>query len=143
MAVGEDDRAVAYLLAVALEDGVLIEQVSVHPGWAHRRLGRALIETAAEWGRANVRSALMLTTFDLVPWNRPYYQRLGFTVLDDQAASPALRAIRARERERGLDRWPRVVMRRAIVEPSDAVAASRRPRPRSSGEDRRPARGVS
>jgi GNAT superfamily N-acetyltransferase len=110
----DNDQAVAYLLAAELDGEALIEQVSVHPSRAHQRLGSELIHTAAEWGRAAGLSGLTLTTFDLVPWNRPYYQRLGFEVVDDQALSPGLREIRASEIERGLDRWPRVVMRRPI-----------------------------
>lgn len=45
-----------------------------------------------------------------MPWNAPYYARLGFTVVTD--LTPGLLAIRAREAALGLDAWPRVVMRR-------------------------------
>ncbi len=55
---------------------------------------------------------LTLTTFAEVPWNAPYYRRLGFRVLDDAALTPGLRAIRAHEAALGLDAWPRVCMRR-------------------------------
>jgi hypothetical protein len=47
-----------------------------------------------------------------VPWNAPYYERLGFRRVDD--LTPGLRAIRAAEAARGLDRWPRVAMRRDL-----------------------------
>ena len=40
---------------------------------------------------------LTLTTFTDVPWNRPYYERLGFTVLDD--LGPELAALVAHEHE--------------------------------------------
>ena len=55
---------------------------------------------------------LTLTTFAEVPWNAPYYARIGFRVLADAELSPGLRAIRAHEAALGLDRWPRVCMRR-------------------------------
>ena len=58
--------------------------------------------------------ALTLTTFAEVPWNAPYYARCGFTVLDESAIGPDLRAVRAREADHGLDRWPRVCMRRTL-----------------------------
>jgi predicted N-acetyltransferase YhbS len=86
-------------------DGHLhVEQVSVDPAYARRGVGRALI------GR--LPGELTLTTFAEVPWNAPYYARLGFTVLPGEALTPALRAIRAREAAHGLDRWPRVCMTR-------------------------------
>jgi hypothetical protein len=55
-----------------------------------------------------------LTTFEYVPWNAPYYARLGFRILDDAEVTPGLRAIRRREAESGLDRGPRVCMRRDV-----------------------------
>ncbi|HEX3960074.1 MAG TPA: GNAT family N-acetyltransferase, partial [Trebonia sp.] len=59
-------------------------------------------------------AALTLTTFASVPWNAPYYRRCGFRVLDDEELTSGLRAIRHDEAELGLDRWPRVCMRRDL-----------------------------
>jgi hypothetical protein len=53
---------------------------------------------------------MVLTTFAQVPWNAPSYIRCGFLVLDDTELAAGLRAIRQREAELGLDRWPRVRM---------------------------------
>ena len=106
VAVDDADRPVAYLLADPVDGAVHIEQVSVHPGHAGRGLGRALIDQV---GR---QSPLTLTTFAEVPWNAPYYARLGFRVLAEDEWTPGLRAIRAHEAAIGLDRWPRVCMRR-------------------------------
>ena len=90
-------------------DGCLhVEQVSVHPDHARRGLGRALLDQAAADGIA----ALTLTTFAHVPWNAPYYTRCGFRVLDGTELTAGLRTIRQREAGLGLDRWPRVCMRR-------------------------------
>lgn len=58
--------------------------------------------------------ALTLTTFTDVPWNAPYYARCGFRRLDDGELTPGLREISEREAAHGLDRWPRVCMRRAL-----------------------------
>lgn len=87
-----------------------IEQVSVEPWYARRRIGFQLIEAAAAWARHHDLRALALTSFALVPWNAPYYVRLGFVVLGTADLSPELREIRRAEAEHGLDRWPRVVM---------------------------------
>jgi ribosomal protein S18 acetylase RimI-like enzyme len=103
---------VAYLLAEPVDGNLHIEQVSVHPRHAHRRIGRALIDHLAAHGAA---PALTLTTFAEVPWNAPYYARCGFRVLPDDALAPGLRAIRHREAAHGLDRWPRVCMRKEIA----------------------------
>ena len=111
---GETDEPVAYLMAAVVDDCLHIDQVSVHPGSARRRLGRSLLEHAAGHAVADGLAALTLTTFASVPWNAPYYLRCGFRVLDDAVLTPGLRAIRQREAELGLDRWPRVCMRRDL-----------------------------
>ncbi|MFH8407813.1 GNAT family N-acetyltransferase [Streptomyces sp. NPDC018019] len=104
-----DGTPLAYLLWEPVDGCAHIEQVSVHPDAARRGLGRALIERA--WRDSGL-PALTLTTFAAVPWNAPYYARLGFRVLAEDGLSPGLREIRRREAALGLDRWERVCMRR-------------------------------
>ncbi|WP_425559817.1 GNAT family N-acetyltransferase [Kitasatospora terrestris] len=115
-----DGRPVAYLVAEPADGALHIEQVSVHPDHARRGIGRVLIEHAAARATALGLPALTLTTFAEVPWNAPYYRRCGFRVLDEAALGPDLRRIRAAERAHGLDRWPRVTMRRALESPGGA-----------------------
>jgi len=100
---------VGYLLWAPVDGRTHIEQVSVHPDQAHRGIGRALINRAEQDGG---RAALTLTTFTEVPWNAPYYARIGFRTLSEAELTPGLRAVRAHEATLGLDRWPRVAMRR-------------------------------
>ena len=109
----DGDRPVGYLLADTVDGALHIEQVSVHPRAARQGRGRALIEHAGH-ARAGGLPALTLTTFADVPWNAPYYLRCGFVVLADAELTPGLRRIRAREAAHGLDRWPRVCMRRPL-----------------------------
>ena len=85
------------------------------PRHGRRGIGRGLIETAADWARERGLHDLTLTTFAAVPWNAPYYERLGFTVVADDDQPAELRRIRDLERARGLDRWPRVAMRRPLA----------------------------
>jgi GNAT superfamily N-acetyltransferase len=105
---------VAYLVAHPLDGGLHVEQVSVHPRAARRGLGRLLIDHAAGVAAAEGLAALTLTTFTEVPWNAPYYARLGFAVVPEPDWTPGVRDVVAREAAHGLDRWPRVVMRRAV-----------------------------
>jgi GNAT superfamily N-acetyltransferase len=108
-----DGRIVAYLIGEPVDGAFHIEQVSVHPDAAHRGVGRTLIAYAADHARDQGLTGLTLTTFTEVPWNAPYYERIGFRVLAEPDLTPGLRKIRATEAEHGLDRWPRVCMHRA------------------------------
>ena len=112
VAVDAGDRPVGYLLLDVVDDAAHVEQVSVHPAHARQGIGRALIAQAASWARARGHRALTLTTFVEVPWNGPYYERLGFRYLAADEETPGLRAIREHERTLGLDAWPRACMRR-------------------------------
>ncbi len=108
------DRPVGYVLVAVVDGNAHVEQVSVHPDHARQGLGRALLEMVARWGEQRGLAALTLTTFVDVPWNGPYYERLGFRALAESEETEGLRRIRAHEADLGLDRWPRVVMRRAL-----------------------------
>jgi GNAT superfamily N-acetyltransferase len=105
------DRPVAYLLADVVDGCAHLEQVTVHPDAARRGLGRELVGHLVAWARHHDLAAVTLTTFADVPWNAPYYRRLGFRCLDPAELTPGLRAIRAAEADRGLDAWPRTAMR--------------------------------
>ena len=109
------DGPVGYLLAEPVDGALHVEQVSVHPRAARRGVGRALLEHAATHAAAAGLGALTLTTFEHVPWNAPYYRRCGFRVLEEHEWTPGLRALREREAAHGLDRWPRVCMRRDLA----------------------------
>ncbi len=109
-----DDLPVAYLVADVVDGNAHLDQVSVHPDHARRRVGRALLEHMADWARRENLPAITLTTYTEVPWNGPYYLRCGFRYLADDEITPGLREIRATEVARGLDRRPRACMRREL-----------------------------
>jgi len=111
----EQDAALAYILVDIVDDAVHIEQVSVHPDAARSGLGRALIDHVAVWAAGRAGSALTLTTFRDVPWNAPYYERLGFSVLEEAEIGVGLRAVRDHETAEGLDPSLRVCMRRDLT----------------------------
>ena len=59
---------------------------------------------------ATVHSGVTLTTYLDIPWNTPFYGRLGYTQVDEPSAG--LAAIRAYEVSVGLDEvGPRIAMR--------------------------------
>jgi GNAT superfamily N-acetyltransferase len=114
MAEGPDGAPAAYLIADWVDGNVHVEQVSVDPAYGRRGLGSALIEHVAGWAWERGAPALTLTTYAEVAWNAPYYERLGFRRLADEELTPGLQAIRLAEAEHGLDRWPRLGMRRDL-----------------------------
>ena len=89
-----------------------LEEIDVHPAHARQGLGRALIETVCAWASARRFPAVTLTTFRDVPWNAPYYERLGFITIDPAMLSVEHAAIVRDEQSRGFDPARRVTMMR-------------------------------
>lgn len=100
------DAVVGYLIWDRVDGRIHIEQVSVHPSAGRRGIGAALIDRVS----GSVGGSVSLTTFEQVPWNAPYYARLGFAVVPQSEWGPQLRARMEREAARGLATWPRVAM---------------------------------
>jgi len=74
-------RTAGYIVASVLDGNAHVAQVSVAPAYARRGIGRQLISYLEGWGRRDGRPATTLTTFRDVPWNGPYYEKLGYREL--------------------------------------------------------------
>jgi GNAT superfamily N-acetyltransferase len=114
VAVDRRERPVAYLVSALVDGCAHVEQVTVAPAHAGRGLGAALIDHLDALARREGRPALTLTTFRDVPWNAPYYERLGFETIDPARYGPELAALVAREARAIPGDAPRVAMRRRL-----------------------------
>jgi GNAT superfamily N-acetyltransferase len=88
VAVDDSGQAIGYILADIIDGGGHIEQVSVTPAHQAQGIGRSLIEEVKTWAISRNLSALTLTTFGHVRWNRPLYEHLGFRVLAQNEITP-------------------------------------------------------
>jgi GNAT superfamily N-acetyltransferase len=91
-------------------DALHLHQIAVHRDRQGRGIGRQLIEAAQQIGAQRGVNALTLTTFRDVPWNEPYYQRLGFRTLQNENLNQRLRTILETERLAGLPLEKRCAM---------------------------------
>ena len=97
---------------VGRRDGAAhLDEIDVHPAHGRRGIGTALVETVYRWARVDGLSAVTLTTFRNVPWNAPFYARLGFrAVAPRDLSAAAAERVRA-EAGPGVDPRMRVFMR--------------------------------
>jgi|RhiMethySRZTD1v2_1073278.scaffolds.fasta_scaffold24603_4 GNAT superfamily N-acetyltransferase len=106
---------VAFALLILLDDGTAhLEELDVLSEHGRRGVGSALVEVACGWAKAQGQPALTLTTYRDVPFNAPWYRRLGFQELGPERISPALRRVLDLEHAKGLDLAARIVMRREL-----------------------------
>ncbi len=108
--VDQEDRAVGFALFDLHDDEAHLREVDVVPEHGGKGLGRRLIQTVIARAREAGLPRLALTTFRDVPFNAPFYARLGFRIVDEASASPRLARIRQEERLNGFELAPRVTM---------------------------------
>ncbi|PRZ40739.1 acetyltransferase (GNAT) family protein [Antricoccus suffuscus] len=118
------DPAVGFAHVTEIDGHFHLEQLAVHPDHGRRGLGTELVYAAAEAIADRGGDSMTLLTFADVPWNAPFYRKLGFEVVDP--APDHLSSAIAEETRIGLKRGgPRVAMARAIsphVEARPAVS---------------------
>jgi GNAT superfamily N-acetyltransferase len=104
----EDGTVAGFVMFRRVEARAYVEQLDVLPAFAGRGIGAALLDAAAARARAAGLDGLSLSTFREVPWNAPYYRRLGF--VEATVLTPGMAAIREEHLARGLDEDARVFM---------------------------------
>ncbi|WP_435036721.1 GNAT family N-acetyltransferase [Pseudomonas neuropathica] len=79
--VAETTKLAGFLRAVEIDQHLHIEELSVSQAFQGQGIGRRLVSAAIENARQRQLSAVTLTTFSDLPWNAPFYQRMGFVEL--------------------------------------------------------------
>ncbi len=93
--------AVGFLLLGHKDGGPHILELNVVPAAAGLRIGSRLIDAVRQRLENEGKGARMtLTTFRDVPWNAPYYRRLGFEILAQGDLGPELSRCLAEETSR-------------------------------------------
>jgi GNAT superfamily N-acetyltransferase len=91
-----------------------LEEIDIEPAHARQGLGRELIAAICGWARTRGIETMSLATFRDVPWNAPYYERLGFGIVPESELTEDLVGIREAEARVGLPVSQRVVMRKHL-----------------------------
>lgn len=104
-----NDQPVGFILAELHVSSLFIVELSVHLDWQGKGIGRRLIACVADQARKRGLASLTLTTFRDVPWNAPFYARLGFEKMT--TLTPELRQKREEETAHGFAYETRCAMR--------------------------------
>ncbi|HAS1030948.1 TPA: GNAT family N-acetyltransferase [Enterobacter cloacae] len=104
-----NELPVGFILAELHASSLFIVELSVHLDWQGKGIGRRLIACVADQARKRGLASLTLTTFRDVPWNAPFYARLGFEMMT--TLTPELREKREEETAHGLAYDARCAMR--------------------------------
>jgi GNAT superfamily N-acetyltransferase len=114
VAVDAQNQPVGFLSAQRQDFDLHVHELSVRQDCQAQGLGRELIQAAVRWATGQALRAVTLTTFRDVPWNQPFYTRLGFETLADENLSVRLLQILENEGDRGFSPSQRCAMARVL-----------------------------
>lgn len=106
-----DEVPVGFIVASHLESGCLLEELDVVADHGGRGLGRKLVAAVLSWAKEHQYTTVILSTFRDVPWNAPFYTRLGFEIIPEDEFTPDLHQLRKNELAAALPLEHRVFMR--------------------------------
>jgi GNAT superfamily N-acetyltransferase len=102
-----------------------LDELDVLPEHGRKGIGSALLEAVEDYALKSDCTEIALTTFRDVPWNAPFYARVGFEVIPEQELDAELVRRLADEAALGLDRSRRVAMRLRLSRPTRASTMTR------------------
>ncbi|MTB68476.1 GNAT family N-acetyltransferase [Providencia sp. wls1943] len=110
LAVDHHDQPVGFIMAEHLSDSLHIVELSVQQSAQGQGLGKQLIQQVIEFAQSQQIGQVTLTTFRDIPWNAPYYQRLGFSIMEETQLTSELQDILQHEVDAGFQKIDRCAM---------------------------------
>jgi GNAT superfamily N-acetyltransferase len=114
VALSRAEDPVGFGLVEALGTRLHLEELDVLPNHGGRGIGTALVNEIERWARLNRFREIALTNFRDVPWNAPFYQKLGYEIVDESSLDAVLLKWLEHDGARGLDQTRRVAMRKRL-----------------------------
>ncbi len=94
-------------------NGLYLDQVSVHPDYGRKGIGRALMIRVLTEAENRKLPHVSLSTFKSVPWNGPFYASIGIREIPHDKLEPYMREIEDAQRSL-MDVSERCFMRRKV-----------------------------
>ena len=112
--VDRGNKVIGYAITNEVDDTLYLQQIDVEPSHGRKGVGSKLINTVCAWAKSHGYRVISLSTFRDIPWNAPFYAKLGFQILDESEITPGFQQIRLKEAEAGLSISERVIMQRKL-----------------------------
>lgn len=114
VAVDEADLPVGFAIVSEIDNCAYLKEIDVCLAFMRRGIGSQLVEFACKMARVKKYNRIYLSTFIDVPWNAPFYTKLGFAIVDESQLSPGFQQLRQKEVDPGFIGEKRVIMRREL-----------------------------
>lgn len=108
---------VGFAVASVCGRRVHLGELDVLPEHGRQGVGSALVEAIERWALNSGYIEITLTTFRDVPWNAPFYARIGYVAIPEEELDAELIRLLSDETALGLERSRRVAMRKPLSPP--------------------------
>ncbi len=92
------------------DETLYLQQIDVKPEHGRRGIGSVLVKTVCAWAKQQGYEIVSLSTFRDLPWNAPFYSKMGFHPVEEAELTTGFQQIRLKELEAGLPIVDRVIM---------------------------------
>ncbi len=107
-----DERIPVGFAMTDIIDGVAhLDEMDVIPAFGRQGIGTRLLDTIIKWARDSHFPSLTLVTFRHLPWNAPFYKKMGFESIADCEIGAGLAGLLQEEGNAGIDLAKRVCMK--------------------------------
>ena len=111
VALTDDRTPVGFAMADIVDGGPHLDEMDVMPDFGRQGIGTRLMHELIDWARLGNYPALTLITFRHIPWNAPFYERMGFEAMATTELGEDLANLLQEEGEAGIDVHKRVCMK--------------------------------
>ena len=111
VALTDDRTPVGFALADIVDGVAHLDEMDVLPDYGRQGIGTRLVRTFIDWARSRNISALTLITFRHLPWNAPFYEKMGFVAMEPAEPGAELANLLVEEGQAGIDLRKRLCMK--------------------------------
>lgn len=108
--VNQQDVVIGFAVTREVDDTLYLQEIDIDPKHGQKGLGYALVDTVRYWAKLSDYDVMSLSTFRDIPWNAPFYSKLGFHILNESELTTGFQQIRRQEHKAGLPISDRVIM---------------------------------
>ena len=111
VALTDERTPVGFAMAGIIDGGAHLDEMDVMPDFGRQGVGTRLVRTIIDWARLGDYPVLTLITFRHLPWNAPFYERMGFEAMATSELGEELANLLQEEGDAGIDVHKRVCMK--------------------------------
>jgi GNAT superfamily N-acetyltransferase len=111
VALTDDRIPVGFAMADIVDGSAHLDEMDVVPEFGRQGIGTRLLKTIIKWARDNHFPMLTLVTFRHLPWNAPFYKKMGFESMAACEIGSGLAGLLQEEGNAGIDLHKRTCMK--------------------------------